>query len=227
MLLSIGYQFRDNAILRPLPHPISNSRHVAHSPQSKDMRDAQKVLNNGTGREGQSTEEYELDSFEASPNPPTAEPSIIPATEDKDKNSKTLRGAVKSIARPFHIHYVPISAARDHLANERVFLGYIRTASALANFAVTILQLYRLKHDPAPKGKLSDYDLGVPLATTTLLIAATVALAGTWRFFACQDAMALRNQIETSGRVVWVFTPLMALVRVLLPHHNIVLSLDC
>jgi putative membrane protein len=106
-------------------------------------------------------------------------------------------------------------AARDHLANERVFLAYIRTASALANFAVAILQLYRLQHNPVPRAKLTDYDLGIPLATVTLVLAIAVTVAGVWRFFACQNAMALREQIVTSGTVVLVFIPVSILVSLL------------
>ncbi len=177
------------------------------------MRDAQKILGNLVGRKPQANEEYELDGIEIATDPSPTGPSSIPAAEDNKLTSRPVSSP--GIKRPLHIHYVPIQAARDHLANERVFLAYIRTASALANFAVTILQLYRLKHDPAPKGKLSDYDLGIPLATAMLLIAMAITLVGTWRFFACQNAMAVRKQIVTCGRVVLVFTPVMILVGIL------------
>ena len=66
---------------------------------------------------------------------------------------------------------VPLSSARDHLANERVFLAYFRTSSALATFAVVVLQLYRLGHDSPPPGVVSDYNIGIPLASTILIIA--------------------------------------------------------
>ncbi|OCT50262.1 hypothetical protein CLCR_07639 [Cladophialophora carrionii] len=138
-----------------------------------------------------------------------------PGSTSREDRSNTRPAPRKWIALPSYDHYVPMKAARDHLANERVFLGYIRTASALANFAVTTLQLYRLQHHPASRDKLSDYDLGIPVATVTLIIAIAVAIAGVWRFFACQNAMALRKQIVTSAVVVLVFIPAFILVSLL------------
>ncbi|KIW90033.1 uncharacterized protein Z519_09463 [Cladophialophora bantiana CBS 173.52] len=127
---------------------------------------------------------------------------------------------------PAYIHQVPVHAARDHLANERVFLGYVRTSSALANFAITILQLYRLKHDPVPPGKLSDYNLGIPLAVVTLFIGIAITLAGAWRFFACQSAMARRKQIVTSGMVVFVFIPVFGLLLLALLILTVIVNPD-
>ncbi|KAL2423651.1 hypothetical protein ABEF95_000972 [Exophiala dermatitidis] len=106
---------------------------------------------------------------------------------------------------------IPLSHARDHLANERVFLAYIRTSATIANLAVVILQLYRLKHNPPPHGKLSDYAIGVPVAAASLVTAVIVAIVGAWRFFVCQNAMA-ESRIIGSGAVVVVLTALTAAV---------------
>ena len=180
------------------------------------MRCAHDSLRNSKDQSCQANEEYELDRIGALTYQLTAgqSPTSTSATTVEHKKTRGRRGSSKKITRPLHIHYIPIEAARDHLANERVFLAYIRTASALANFAVAILQLYRLKHSASPN-KLSDYDLGIPLAAVTLFTAMAVTLAGAWRFFACQNAMVLRNQIITSGRVVLFFIPVLILVCVL------------
>lgn len=100
---------------------------------------------------------------------------------------------------------VRLSSARDHLANERVFLAYFRTSSALATFAVVLVQLYRLKHDPPPPGVLSGYDIGIPLASIILVMAMLVTLLGTARFFICQKSIAA-SRIVGSGQVVSLFT---------------------
>jgi uncharacterized membrane protein YidH (DUF202 family) len=172
-----------------------------------------------TNQPGQSQEEYELQRVSSTTNQPaathdpgSAQPSESP--ENSDLQHSPWKKWVKS--RP-HVRHVPLSAARDHLANERVFLAYIRTGSALSNFAVLILQLYRLKHQNPPKGKLSDHDLGIPFATTTLLIALAITLAGSWRFFASEKAMATRKQFNTSGIVVLVFMPTCVLVSFVIP----------
>lgn len=107
---------------------------------------------------------------------------------------------------------VPLSSARDHLANERVFLAYFRTSSALATFAVVLLQLYRLKHDPPAPGVLSDYNIGIPLASTILVMAMFVTVFGAVRFFKCQNSM-VSSRIIGSGSVVSMFSMVMIMVR--------------
>ncbi|OAL39945.1 hypothetical protein AYO20_00858 [Fonsecaea nubica] len=167
--------------------------------------------NNQTGptrRRGAQYEEHELNTLQRETTRADTLANASPtSTETHEPQRRTWRHLFPGI-----FHHVPLRAARDHLANERVFLGYIRTSSALANFAITILQLYRLKHDPVPAGKLSDYDLGIPLAVVTLVIGLAITLAGAWRFFACQRAMAQKKQIVTSGLVVLVFIPVVALL---------------
>lgn len=46
---------------------------------------------------------------------------------------------------------VPPEASRDHLANERTFLGWVRTSIALAIIGTVIAQLFRLQHSVSPK----------------------------------------------------------------------------
>ncbi|KIW81554.1 hypothetical protein Z517_04580 [Fonsecaea pedrosoi CBS 271.37] len=175
------------------------------------MADARNSLTSPTRRSGAQSEEHELNTLQRDTTrvDPLSNAGIssLASRETHEPQPRTW-GHLFSWA----FHHVPLRAARDHLANERVFLGYIRTSSALANFAITILQLYRLKHDPVPAGKLSDYDLGIPLAVVTLVIGIAVTLAGAWRFFACQHAMAQKKQIVTSGLVVLVFIPAVALL---------------
>lgn len=106
---------------------------------------------------------------------------------------------------------VPLTSARDHLANERVFLAYVRTSMALANFGVLILQLYRLKHEDPPPGVLGDYEVGVPIAAITLIMAIALVVTGAKRFLSCQKAM-VASKIVGSGNVVCVAAAFIGLV---------------
>jgi len=175
----------DSSITAP-----NEQQHPAHDPDGheqhelKDLRTAQSQQN-APGTHGDS--------------------SITNApSRDQDRQQSRIRSLSRS-------RYVPIPAARDHLANERVFLAYIRTSSAFANFGVAILQLYRLKHSSAPTGKLGDYDLGVPLATATLVIAIILAITGAARFFISENAM-MQKRIIGSGSVVVIFIAVTSLV---------------
>ncbi|KAK5047520.1 hypothetical protein LTR84_006617 [Exophiala bonariae] len=120
---------------------------------------------------------------------------------------------------------VPLSSARDHLANERVFLAYFRTSSALATFAVVLLQLYRLKHDPPAPGVLSDYNIGIPLASTILAMAMLVTVFGAVRFFRCQKSM-ISSSIVGSGNVVSMFSMVMIMLFFVLFVLTIIVNPD-
>jgi uncharacterized membrane protein YidH (DUF202 family) len=161
-------------------------------------------------REGQALgEEYELRE--------TQQPSTVPAPSDPNTSlSLRLKTKINSIAWTCITFWsiapsVPSVTARDHLATERVFLAYIRTSNAFANFAVVILQLYRLKGSPSLTGGLSDYDLGIPLSVVSLSFGVIVAIVGAVRFFRCQKAM-LRKRVLGSGLIVNIFSAASCLV---------------
>ena len=165
------------------------------------------------GPDVQSTEEgnYEMGTLGDSAR------STPPADKTKDTDTRTTLPERVS-PKPWKIPIasprvdVPLSSARDHLANERVFLAYFRTSSALATFAVVLLQLYRLKHDPPAPGVLSDYNIGIPLASTILVMAMLVTVFGAVRFFKCQNSM-ISSRIVGSGSVASMFAMVMIMVR--------------
>nr|POE58025.1 hypothetical protein CFP56_74889 [Quercus suber] len=85
---------------------------------------------------------------------------------------------------------VPHAACRDHLANERTFLGYLRTSATLSIQGVFLLQLYRLQHSEHPDPVFGYYVLGRPVACLFQVSALAVLLLGSVRFFRQQQAMA-------------------------------------
>lgn len=158
-----------------------------------------------TDRQSDNNQDYEEVALR------TLTSSTVPAgstSADRPKGSARKPWKI-SIASPSID--VRLSSARDHLANERVFLAYFRTSSALATFAVVLVQLYRLKHDPPQPGVLSGYNIGIPLASIILVMAMLVTLLGTVRFFSCQKSIAA-SRIVGSGQVVSLFTAITMLV---------------
>lgn len=77
------------------------------------------------------------------------------------------------------------------IANERTFLGYLRTSLALAMLGVIIAQLYRLQHSPHPDPTLGFFVLSKPISCIFHASAICVALLGSVRFFRQQHAMAI------------------------------------
>ena len=84
------------------------------------------------------------------------------------------------------------------IANERTFLGYLRTSLALAMLGVVIAQLYRLQHSPSPDRYLGYYVLSKPISCIFHASAICVAILGSVRFFRQQHAMAT-GTIITGG----------------------------
>jgi uncharacterized membrane protein YidH (DUF202 family) len=90
--------------------------------------------------------------------------------------------------------YSPFS----YVANERTFLGYLRTSLALSMTAVIISQLFRLQHTESPNKTLGYYVLGTPLACVCIVAATIVLLLGSYRFWRQQNAM-LRGKVHAGG----------------------------
>ena len=97
---------------------------------------------------------------------------------------------------------VPPHASRDHLANERTFLGWVRTSIAFAILGTVIAQLFRLQHSPTPR-PFGFYALGVPLASTCHGLALLMVLVGAQRYRTQQNAMVV-GRIKAGGWGPWL-----------------------
>ncbi|KAF2723223.1 hypothetical protein K431DRAFT_201153, partial [Polychaeton citri CBS 116435] len=95
--------------------------------------------------------------------------------------------------RKFWRHQVRVSVrhedCRDHLANERTFLGYLRTSVTLSMIGILIAQLYRLSHDPSPNPLFGYYVLSKPLSVIFQCSALVTVLVGAFRYWRHQNAM--------------------------------------
>jgi uncharacterized membrane protein YidH (DUF202 family) len=96
----------------------------------------------------------------------------------------TISAGLRTSSRHYHqLTCIPSPA------NERTFLGYLRTSLALAMLGVIVAQLYRLQHSPAPDPKFGYFVLSKPISCIFHASAICVALLGTVRFFRQQYAM--------------------------------------
>ncbi|RMX72761.1 hypothetical protein D0869_14286 [Hortaea werneckii] len=95
------------------------------------------------------------------------------------------------MANVSHSHHQHHSAANDPQANERTYLGYLRTSLALSMIGVIISQLYRLQHSPSPDPVYGYYVLGKPIASIFHASGLGVVLVGAVRFFRQQSAMSI------------------------------------
>ncbi|KIW26293.1 uncharacterized protein PV07_09398 [Cladophialophora immunda] len=111
--------------------------------------------------------------------------SRLTATTTNQSSSRASRWWKRHVSMS-----VPHVACRDHLANERTFLGYLRTAQAFAMVGVVIAQFFRLNHSLHPNTNLGFFVVGVPLSCVCHGSAILISGLGALRFIRCQKAMA-------------------------------------
>ncbi|KAL2415741.1 hypothetical protein ABEF95_001724 [Exophiala dermatitidis] len=85
---------------------------------------------------------------------------------------------------------VPHAKCRDHLANERTFLGYLRTSQAFAVLGVVTAQVMRLQHSLAPSPIIGFFVISIPLSCVCHGTAIVITALGALRFLRCQKEMA-------------------------------------
>ncbi|KAJ2480188.1 hypothetical protein IWW56_002610 [Coemansia sp. RSA 2131] len=87
------------------------------------------------------------------------------------------------------------SVARDHLANERTYLAWIRTSLSMVTVGVAIRQLYRVsidlgnEIDPAADPSVSDPLAGKVLGVSFVALGMTFVFVGLYRYFHSQLLM--------------------------------------
>ncbi|WP_416236293.1 YidH family protein [Spirulina sp. CCNP1310] len=101
---------------------------------------------------------------------------------------------------PPEAKFKPVSRTRDHLANERTYLAWMRTAIALIGFGVLIARL-RYLVSPNVMGTGQGWALGLMLACIGLM----TVLLSTWHYFSVLKAIEA-NTYEPNSRWVILFS---------------------
>jgi uncharacterized membrane protein YidH (DUF202 family) len=116
------------------------------------------------------------------------DPASQPETEEKQRNfwSRHIRIIIEE------------DDCRDHLALERTYLAYVRTASAYAQFGVTLAQLFRLNSTEKGIGTATTLRIGNALGATTEGIAILISLLGA-AYFMKQQSGILKGVIISRG----------------------------
>ncbi len=94
------------------------------------------------------------------------------------------------------------SVARDHLANERTFLAWLRTSLTCASLGIAVTQLYRLNVGGDSGG--TTITVGKAIGTTFIGLAFIVLACGCHRYFVSQQAMTHRMFPASRGAVALV-----------------------
>ncbi|KAJ7159290.1 hypothetical protein C8R43DRAFT_352953 [Mycena crocata] len=128
------------------------------------------------------------------PSPDAQTPLLSPSarsTAHGDYNSTETRSRIPRIGPSLVLENTG-SVARDHLANERTFLAYVRTSLTIASAGVALAQLLTLSEPLKSQLFVSHKPLEVyarPLAVSAIVLALYVLFVGVSRFFAIQSAL--------------------------------------
>ena len=125
------------------------------------------------------------------------EPQPTPSAPDS-----AARPAVSVAGRRTHLNPNRI---RDHLANERTYLSWMRSGISLLGFGVLIVRIRWLRPPLAPQGPGNGWKLGLAFSVVGLI---SVALSS-WHYFAVRDDIE-RDTYEPSDR--WVLLSSLVLV---------------
>jgi uncharacterized membrane protein YidH (DUF202 family) len=110
-------------------------------------------------------------------------------------------------------------ASRDHLANERTFLAWLRTSLALSMTGIFTTQSFVVQSDNRDMA-LSLFVLGIPLSSVCQAAALVNVIAGAFRFWRHQSAMT-KGKACSGGWEVLLVAGMITLVRAIQLHDPI------
>ncbi|RCK55155.1 hypothetical protein Cantr_04484 [Candida viswanathii] len=96
------------------------------------------------------------------------------------------------------------SVARDHMANERTLLSWLRTALTFLTFGVGFLQFYRMEiktPNTTMEGKIIER-LSRPIGILCVVLSVTTVCFGSFRYFQVQNALLIDNYPATRLTIV-------------------------
>ncbi|ORX80957.1 hypothetical protein K493DRAFT_292954 [Basidiobolus meristosporus CBS 931.73] len=92
------------------------------------------------------------------------------------------------------------SVARDHLANERTFLAWIRTSLSLITVGVAIAQLFRLPTKDS--NSKSHHNAGIPIGASFIVFGICFTFFALIRYFHAQSLMTQGKFPASRGIVI-------------------------
>ncbi|KAK3833410.1 MAG: hypothetical protein JOS17DRAFT_740413 [Linnemannia elongata] len=106
------------------------------------------------------------------------------------------------------------SIARDHLANERTYLAWLRTSLSLITVGVAVTQLFRLQTtDPSHANQLIRVsDMGRPLGGSFIALGMLFLWLGTSRYFHNQSVLSYGQFPASRGSVILATITILAIL---------------
>ncbi|ORX58930.1 hypothetical protein DM01DRAFT_1283107 [Hesseltinella vesiculosa] len=94
------------------------------------------------------------------------------------------------------------SVARDHLANERTYLAWLRTSLALISVGVALTQLFRLENEESPH-QIQKANAGRLIGLLFVVLGILFVFFASVRYFHTQESMVKGYFPASRGTVVF------------------------
>ncbi|KAF9160323.1 hypothetical protein BGX20_002565 [Mortierella sp. AD010] len=105
------------------------------------------------------------------------------------------------------------SIARDHLANERTYLAWLRSSLSLITVGVSITQLFRLQNSTGSTDELIKIsELGRPLGGSFIILGIVFLWLGTSRYFHSQSVLSYGQFPASRGSVILATVSVMSIM---------------
>lgn len=108
------------------------------------------------------------------------------------------------------------SIARDHLANERTYLAWLRSSLSLITVGVAVTQLFRLQNtdanEPPTNELIKVSELGRPLGGSFIALGIMFLWLGTSRYFHSQSVLSYGQFPASRGSVIIATVTVMAVL---------------
>ncbi|KAG0093975.1 hypothetical protein BGZ92_011361 [Podila epicladia] len=105
------------------------------------------------------------------------------------------------------------SIARDHLANERTYLAWLRSSLSLITVGVAVTQLFRLQHPGTnPNELIKVSELGRPLGGSFICLGILFLWLGTSRYFHNQTVLSYGQFPASRGSVILATVTILAVL---------------
>lgn len=202
-----------------LPQPIFPV--LASGVIDKRPKSVKEIQNLQFSRRGSARDIHNL---RAPPEEPTEEEEHEKAKSTKQNKQHAVKSAAQGVMKPWMLKNEG-SVARDHMANERTFLAWIRSGLTILTLGVAFVQMYSISSratfalmdgatEENRKLLQSEYAglevLAKPLSILCAIFAAFMICAGYWRYLRVQAALT-NNQFPAS-RAMALIVVMLALV---------------
>jgi putative membrane protein len=117
----------------------------------------------------------------------------------------------RALARPVQLQTGMDAGPRDHLANERTFLAWLRTAVSLISFGITINRFSLFLIESQPERRKTEGERLLPflemekLGTGLVLFGTAVIVFGAWRYKRTYDLL-MHGDYKPNVRMIWITT---------------------